>query len=89
MMVLKSFFESSGGLRPATRTERPDLPGASVMTTRSRTSKSAHFSYPPIHALEAVIHTRSLDVRERLRDPAFANEVTELFVRYFERRPGE
>jgi AcrR family transcriptional regulator len=38
-----------------------------------------------MRALEAVIHGTSLEAPERLRDPRFADEVTELFVRYVER----
>ena len=37
-----------------------------------------------VRALEAVIHGTALDEPERLDDPAFAREVTELFVRYIE-----
>jgi len=38
-----------------------------------------------VRALEAVIHGTSLEAPERLRDPRFVDEVTELFVRYVER----
>jgi len=38
-----------------------------------------------VRALEAVIHGVSIEAPERLRDPRFVDEVTELFVRYVER----
>ena len=41
-------------------------------------------SYIAVRALEAVIHGTALDAPERLADPAFAEEVTELLVRYIE-----
>ncbi len=42
-------------------------------------------SFIAVRALEAVIHGTSIEAPERLRDPHFADEVTELFVRYVER----
>lgn len=42
-------------------------------------------SFIAIRALEAVVHTTALDEPERLSDPHFADEVTELLVRYLER----
>ncbi len=42
-------------------------------------------SFIAVRALEAVIHGTSLEAPERLRDPHFVDEVTELFVRYVER----
>ncbi|HKA15002.1 MAG TPA: TetR/AcrR family transcriptional regulator [Myxococcota bacterium] len=42
-------------------------------------------SFIAVRALEGVIHGASLEAPERLRDPRFADEVTELFVRYVER----
>ena len=38
-----------------------------------------------VRALEGVIHGASLEAPERLRDPRFVDEITELFVRYVER----
>ncbi|OLE03086.1 MAG: hypothetical protein AUI36_42990, partial [Cyanobacteria bacterium 13_1_40CM_2_61_4] len=38
-----------------------------------------------VRALEAVIHGTSVEAPERLRNPRFVDEVTELFVRYVER----
>jgi hypothetical protein len=38
-----------------------------------------------VRALEAVIHGTSLEEPQRLRDPHFVDEVTELFVRYVDR----
>ena len=38
-----------------------------------------------VRALEGVIHGISTEAPERLRDPRFVDEVTELFVRYVER----
>jgi len=38
-----------------------------------------------VRALEGVIHGISIEAPERLRDPRFVDEVTELFVRYVER----
>lgn len=41
-------------------------------------------SYIAVRALEAVVHGTALDEPERLSDPRFAEEVTELLVRYLE-----
>ena len=38
-----------------------------------------------VRALEGAIHGTSLEAPERLRDPHFVDEMTELFVRYVER----
>jgi len=42
-------------------------------------------SFIAVRALEAVISSTSIEAPERLRDPHFVDEVTELFVRYVER----
>jgi len=42
-------------------------------------------SFIAARALEAVIHGTSLEAPQRLGDPHFVDEVTELFVRYVER----
>jgi AcrR family transcriptional regulator len=42
-------------------------------------------SFIAVRALEAVIHRTSIEAPERLRDPRFVDEITELFVRYVER----
>lgn len=41
-------------------------------------------SFITIRALEALVHGTALDEPERLSDPRFAEEVTELMVRYLE-----
>lgn len=41
-------------------------------------------SFVAVRALEAVVHGTALDEPERLLDPAFADEVTELLARYLE-----
>ena len=41
-------------------------------------------SYIAVRALEAVIHGTAIDDPARLDDPAFTNEIVELFVRYIE-----
>ena len=41
-------------------------------------------SYIAVRALEAVIHATALEAPERLEDPEFTREVTELLVRYVE-----
>ena len=41
-------------------------------------------SFITIRAVEALVHGASLDEPERLADPRFAEEVTELLVRYLE-----
>ena len=38
-----------------------------------------------VRAVEAVIHETTLEAPQRLRDPNFVDEVTELFVRYVDR----
>lgn len=38
-----------------------------------------------VRAVEAVIHGTTLEAPQRLRDPNFVDEVTELFVRYVDR----
>ena len=42
-------------------------------------------SFIAVRALEGAIHGISLEAPERLRDPRFVDEMTELFVRYVER----
>ncbi len=42
-------------------------------------------SFLAIRALQAVIHGTALDAPERLSHPLFVDEVSELFLRYFER----
>jgi AcrR family transcriptional regulator len=42
-------------------------------------------SFIAVRALEAVVHGTALDEPERLSDPRFADEVTELLVRYLSR----
>lgn len=41
-------------------------------------------SFVAVRALEALIHGTALDEPERLSDPRFAEEVTELLARYLE-----
>jgi AcrR family transcriptional regulator len=41
-------------------------------------------SFVALRAMEAVIHSTAIDDPERMRDPAFVGEVTELLARYLE-----